>query len=218
MSSHDSDADVSRRNVLKGAAAGAAVSTGFVGSASAQQRSAPSDAEIREATADYRDFASVRAAFAERTELLETIADYGLVEEASIDAVGIPDQPAADGPDPEGIVYDAQPDEDGATPEIRVTREFDEGTLVMAVRPEVEDDYAALIPPGVEDDDEVVMLSEPEPDAIGCGGCPDNKCCEENCGFCGCGCDPCPSCTCCYCCSYNCRCCECGTNCIFECP
>lgn len=202
--------------MLKSVAAGATVSSGFAGRAAAMQGT-QSEQEIREATADYRDIESVREAFADRTELLETIADYGLIDEASIDAIDIVNEPAKNGRDLEGIVYDAQPAEDGVTPEIRVSREFDESTLVMAVRPEVPDDYAALIPPGAEDDDDVVMLSEPDPDAVSCD-CPDNKCCTETCGYCNCGCDPCPKCTCCYCCNITCKCCECGTNCIFECP
>ncbi|WP_330633458.1 hypothetical protein [Halocatena halophila] len=218
MSEKNLSVGINRRTVLKKVAAGATISAGFAGNATATQRRGPSEQEIREATTGYRNIESVRKAFANRPALLETIADAGLIEEASIDAIGIVNEPAKNGQSPEGIVYDAQPTEDGATPEIRVSRKFDDGLLVMAVRPEISDDYAALIPPGVEDDDDVIMLSEPAPKATMCGGCPDNKCCTETCGFCNCGCDPCPSCTCCYCCNWNCKCCECGLNCVFECP
>ncbi|WP_128477374.1 hypothetical protein [Halorussus pelagicus] len=212
------DDSINRRNILKGVAGGAMAS--FAASSSAVAEEGISQTEVERATAGYREIGAVQQAFDEQSDLLADVAEAGLIEEASVDALGLTElrEPAPEY-DGEGVTYGAKTVDGRLTPEVRFFRNLEEGVLTVAVLPEVEDGYAVLNP---HEEDGPVEIQSVDGEAS-CGDCANNKCCQE-CGYeccncCGCEpCDQCMSCTCgmCYTC-VDCQCCECGLNCAGEC-
>jgi len=200
------ESTLNRRSVLKSAAVGAATS-GMAGAASAKTASYTlSKKQVERETAEYRDPETVRTLLEEQPEILKAAADAGYIESASTDALDIETDFEAfeeSGRDRDIALFNAKKKGNEVIPEVRVLREFDEGTLALATRPTKDEGYALFMSDDGEADElyrsasseDDVSSSNSCDECLGDAGCASNEECQTQLNSCCC--DPaCPNISC----------------------
>ncbi|MFC3957916.1 hypothetical protein [Halovivax cerinus] len=127
----------SRRRILTaaGAAGGAIAATGV---ASAGSVADFSDEAAEEAVSSYQSVESVEAAL-DRDAILEPLADEGLIDEPSIDALGIEQLgPSSSSSDPL-VAVDAVAYDGGPTALVHLQKEIDEGVVHVVLKPDIDE-------------------------------------------------------------------------------
>lgn len=205
-----------RRAVLQGAAA--AVGVAGLGSAAAKKSDTePTDARKRELTAEFRDPRRVSRAVHEQTELLNELADDGVLPNGRVNNLTELSEPA----DGEGELVTVAQFNTQFTPRIKVFRKVERGYLSVSVFPEMDAAHAVLNP--TEDGEPLgegslkTYGSMPDVEPQGCldpGHCQDcdcnTVCCTED-PYTGDCLQYCNQCDC------SCVCCDCGFLCSSYC-
>lgn len=132
---------LSRRRMLKGSAAGALVAFGSTNVAGKSQTSI-TQAERDDLLRDYRDASVVRNVVHQQSEVLEELAEDGVLDEpaiADLEELSEPNNGV-------GERFSAYQMGDRHTPEIKVFRRVDDGYLSLSVFPEKNTAHAVLTP------------------------------------------------------------------------
>lgn len=173
----NSESSFNRRRVLKSAATAGAIA-GIGGLASARSTQNFTAAEAKEITEEYRNLDVLKASVAQESEVLESVAEAGYIEEASVDALGIETLGEPVSESDSKVIVDPHSAGGEVTADIRVAREYDDGELVVSVQPEADRSFAIFKPHGTDEIKEVDVSGA-------CGGCASNEECQSTCQTCG---------------------------------
>ena len=205
MMSSTSDNDkegVNRRNVLRSLAAGAAT-TGAAGVATAGwEKQSKRERKARKVSSEYRTAEKVTEMLAGQQELVDAAREQGYIEDASPESFDIGTIESIKENTGEDNVFFGKTETSGGTePEVRIRRDFLDGTLEFVLFPSLDFGYVGFVTPSGEIDE--IHETTPEQDIeftpmSGCdnecfsndgcdnGDCERNACCDPAVG-CKCG-------------------------------
>lgn len=137
----DNDTGIARRNVLRSmaTAGAAAISLSSTAAADSNQRRL-SKSEVNEATKEYKSVEAVQQLFSSYPEMITAVAEEGYIERPSVDEFDIVVdtdewQTTQDNSGRYLAAFRALLIDGDVSPEIRIVREFEDGTLTILARP-----------------------------------------------------------------------------------